>query len=143
MIASGPAAVTLEPAVRDDEQRGLDDPGNDGEHHRAADDHDRQRLLRLRADARWTAAAGKRPIIATSVVIRHGRSRFSAASRAACSIECPSDSRRRWKYVTTRIASWIAMPKIEMNPIAAETEKFTCVTRSASDAARAGDGDVR
>ena len=39
----------------------------------------------------FDSAAGKRPSMATSVVMRHGRNRFSAASRAACSIEWPSD----------------------------------------------------
>ncbi len=34
------------------------------------------------------------------------------------------------------------MPKIEMKPIAAETEKFVRVTQQREDAARAGDGDV-
>ena len=30
------------------------------------------------------------------------------------------------------MASWMAIPKIEMNPIAAETEKLMCAMRSAS-----------
>ena len=76
-------------------------------------------------------AAGKSPIIATSVVIRQGRSRFSEASFAASMTLSPSTLRRRWKYVTTRMASCTAMPKMDMKPIAAETEKCIPVTRRA------------
>ena len=39
----------------------------------------------------FESAAGKRPSVATSVVMSTGRNRFSAASRAASSIEWPSD----------------------------------------------------
>jgi len=91
----------------------------------------------------FETAAGNRPIIATSVVIRHGRRRFSAASRAASTIDKPSTSRRRWKYVTTKIASCTAMPKMEMKPIAADTEKCVPVTKQREDASRARHRDVR
>ena len=45
----------------------------------------------------WESAAGISPSVATSVVMSTGRKRFSAASRAAFSIEWPSVSRNRWK----------------------------------------------
>jgi len=45
----------------------------------------------------FDTAAGKSPSMATSVVMRTGRNLFSAASRAACSMECPSLSCSRWK----------------------------------------------
>ena len=52
-----------------------------------------------------------------------GRKRCSAAIFAPSSTERPSD---HWvcAYVTMRMASWMATPKMETKPIAADTEKF-------------------
>src|ERR1035438_4352146 len=44
------APMFLEPAVRDDQEWRLDDTGHDRERHGAPDDHDGERLLRLRSD---------------------------------------------------------------------------------------------
>src|SRR6267143_902870 len=76
------------------------------------------------------SAAGNKPIMATSVVIMPARRRFCAAERAAASMGSPPLRSCR-KYVTISSASCTAMPKMEMKPIAAETDSSSRVTSRA------------
>jgi hypothetical protein len=128
LLVRPPEGVTAElmvrtlQCVRDDEQRRL---------------HDRVRIARMSEPPMTTMASGFcvcEPMPFESrreeAEHRHERRHQHGAEALLGGLArglldgVPSVSRSRWKYVTTRIASWMAMPKIEMKPIAADTEKL-------------------
>jgi len=129
--AAALSPVLVEPRVRHDEERRLNDPGEDREDERAADDHDASGFC-VCAPMPFDSAAGRRPRVATRVVMSTGRNRFlrclpcreldGVALRLAQALEVRHDEDRILDSRSRRF---------EMKPIAADTEKLIPVMSSA------------
>ena len=128
--AGGAVLPALLALVGQDQQGRLHEARDQRQDQRAADDDDGQRLLRLASRCRARAPPAGGPA---------SRRRSSSAPGAA-SARPPRarPPRRPCAFVPQALrvghhesASWMATPKIEMKPIAAEIEKFVRVTSSA------------